>query len=87
MKSVSTTCVPLTLGQFPAAICRAAGFACASRWDNTNVTFLGYKPVDDTEIYAAEILARGEAEDEISAQFHGGFSTPMEFDRDASKID
>jgi uronate dehydrogenase len=58
-----------------------------NRWDNTNAKFLGYKPVDDSEIYAAEILARGEVENKISAQFHGGFFTPMEFDGDASKID
>ena len=58
-----------------------------SRWDNSNVEFLGYRPQDDSEIYAAEILARGEVENEISAQFHGGFFTPMEFAGDANKID
>jgi len=58
-----------------------------NRWDNTNVKFLGYKPEDDSEIYAAEILAQGKVENEISAQFHGGFFTPMEFDGDAGKID
>ena len=58
-----------------------------SRWDNSNVKFLGYHPQDDAEIYAAEILARGEVENEISAQFHGGFFTPMEFTGDASKIE
>jgi uronate dehydrogenase len=51
------------------------------------VKFLGYLPQDDSEIYAAEILARGEKENEISAQFHGGFFTPMEFDGDPSSID
>ena len=58
-----------------------------SRWDNTNVKFLGYRPQDDSELYAAEILARGQVENEISAQFHGGFFTPMEFDGDAGKVD
>ena len=58
-----------------------------SRWDNSNVKFLGYRPQDDSERYAAEILARGEAENEISAQFHGGFFTPMEFAGDPGKID
>ena len=58
-----------------------------SRWDNSNVKFLAYLPQDDSEIYAAEILARGEKENEISAQFHGGFFTPMEFDGDPSSID
>jgi len=58
-----------------------------NRWDNTSVKFLGYRPEDDAEIYAAEILARGEVENAISAQFHGGFFTPMEFAGDADKID
>jgi uronate dehydrogenase len=58
-----------------------------SRWDNTNAKFLGYKPEDDSETYAAEILAQGKVENEISAQFHGGFFTPMEFDGDPGKID
>ena len=46
-----------------------------SRWDNTNAKFLGYRPQDDFEKFAAEILARGKKEDEIAAQFHGGFYT------------
>lgn len=58
-----------------------------SRWDNTNVKFLGYRPVDDSEAFAAEILARGEKEDEVAAQFHGGFFCPMEFAGDPSLID
>ena len=58
-----------------------------SRWDNTNVKFLNYRPEDDSEIYAAEILARGTKEDEIAAQFHGGFYCPMEFSGDAGAID
>ncbi len=58
-----------------------------SRWDNTNAKFLGYRPQDDSEAFAAEILARGEKENEIAAQFHGGFYTPMEFSGDADAID
>jgi uronate dehydrogenase len=58
-----------------------------SRWDNTNVKFLGYRPQDDSEVFAAEILAMGAKEDEIAAQFHGGFYCPMEFAGDASRID
>lgn len=57
-----------------------------SRWDNTNVKFLGYRPQDDSETYAQEILAKGEVENEISAQFHGGFFTPMEFAGDTERI-
>jgi uronate dehydrogenase len=58
-----------------------------SRWDNTNVKFLGYRPQDDSEVYAQEILAKGEKENEISAQFHGGFFTPMEFAGDPDRIE
>ena len=58
-----------------------------SRWDNSNVKFLGYRPEDDSEVHAAEILARGESENQISAQFHGGFFTPMEFVGDPGRID
>jgi uronate dehydrogenase len=58
-----------------------------SRWDNTNVKFLGYRPEDDSEIFAPEILALGAKEDEIAAQFHGGFYCPMEFSGDTSQID
>src|SRR5271155_147440 len=43
-----------------------------SRWDNSNVKFLGYRPEDDSEIFAPEILAMGVKEDEVAAQFHGG---------------
>ena len=58
-----------------------------SRWDNTNVKFLGYRPEDDSEIFAAEILALGVKENEIAAQFHGAHYCPMEFTGDPSQID
>jgi uronate dehydrogenase len=58
-----------------------------SRWDNTNAIFLGYRPEDDSEVFAAEILAQGRKENEISAQFHGAHYCPMEFTGDTSQID
>jgi uronate dehydrogenase len=58
-----------------------------SRWDNTNVKFLGYRPEDDSEAFAAEILALGKKENEIAAQFHGAHYCPMEFVGDTSRID
>jgi uronate dehydrogenase len=58
-----------------------------SRWDNSNVKFLDYRPEDDSEEFAAEILASGTEEDEIAAQFHGGFYCPMEFSGDTTLID
>ena len=50
-----------------------------NRWDNSNVKFLGYAPEDDSEVFAAEILAQGIPENPVAAQFHGGFFCPMEF--------
>jgi uronate dehydrogenase len=58
-----------------------------SRWDNSNVKFLGYAPQDDAEVFAAEIFAEGKKENEISALFHGAHYCPMEFDGDTSLID
>jgi uronate dehydrogenase len=58
-----------------------------SRWDNTNVSFLGYRPQDDSEAFAGEIFAKGITEDPIAAQFHGGFFCPMEFAGDPGRID
>jgi uronate dehydrogenase len=58
-----------------------------SRWDNTNVKFLGYRPVDNSEIFAAEILALGVNENEIAAQFHGAHYCPMEFTGDTTPIE
>jgi len=57
------------------------------RWDNTNVKFLGYRPEDNSEVFAPEILAKGGRENEIAAQFHGGFYCPMEFAGDTTLID
>lgn len=50
-----------------------------NRWDNSDVKFLGYQPQDDSEVFAAEILAKDIPEDPIAAQFHGGFYCPLEF--------
>ena len=58
-----------------------------SRWDNTNVKFLGYRPQDDSEVFAAEIFACGAKENEIAAQFHGAHYCPMEFTGDTLQID
>jgi uronate dehydrogenase len=58
-----------------------------SRWDNSNVKFLGFCPEDDSEVFAAEILATGVKEDQIAAQFHGGFYCPIEFVGDILEID
>jgi uronate dehydrogenase len=56
------------------------------RWDNSKVAQLGYRPQDDAETYAAQILGSAAAEDPLAKQFHGGFYVPVDFTGDASKI-
>jgi len=58
-----------------------------NRWDNSNVKFLGYRPEDDSEVFAPEILAKNIPEDPIAAQFHGGFYCPLEFVGSTDRID
>jgi uronate dehydrogenase len=57
-------------------------------WDNSVAFELGYRPQDDSEIYAEEILAMDPPEDadEIALQFQGGVFTSAEFDGDISKL-
>jgi len=58
-----------------------------SRWDNSNVKFLGYLPQGDPASFATQILAQGKKENEIAPQFHGGFYCPIEFAGDPTEID
>lgn len=58
-----------------------------NRWDNTPVKFLGYRPQDNAEDFAAQVLATSPPEDPIAAQFHGGMYCPIEFVGDTSRID
>ena len=58
-----------------------------NRWDNTPVKFLGFRPQDDAEAYAAEVLATSPVEDPIAAQFHGGMYCPIDFVGDTTRID
>jgi uronate dehydrogenase len=58
-----------------------------NRWDNTPAKFLGYRPQDDAEMFAAEVLATSPMEDPIAAQFHGGMYCPSEFVGDTTRID
>ena len=51
-----------------------------SRWSNAGADFLGYRPEDDSERFAAEILAAGATEDKVAAAFHGGSYCPIEFE-------
>ena len=49
-----------------------------SWYDNANARRLGYAPQDDSEAYAAEVLAREQAEDPIAALYQGGAFTVEE---------
>jgi uronate dehydrogenase len=58
-----------------------------SGYRNTGLEFLGYKPQDKAEDYAAEIMRQSDTEDPISRQFHGGIYPPMGFDGDVTRIE
>lgn len=57
-----------------------------SRWSNASVDFLGYRPLDDSEVYASAILAKGIVENPLAAPFHGGFYCPIEFSGDPDRV-
>jgi uronate dehydrogenase len=57
------------------------------RYRNAGVAFLGYRPQDKAEDYAADILQTPDTEDAISRQFHGGPYTQMGFDGDLARIE
>ncbi|MFZ2739320.1 MAG: NAD(P)-dependent oxidoreductase [Burkholderiaceae bacterium] len=58
-----------------------------NRWDNTPAKFLGYRPQDDAERFASEVMLNSPVEDPIAAQFHGGMYCPIEFVGDTDRID
>jgi uronate dehydrogenase len=58
-----------------------------NRYLNTGLEFLGYRPVDNSEDYAADIERLPDTEDAISRQFHGGPYPQMGFDGDLAKIE
>ena len=58
-----------------------------NRYRNAGVEFLGYRPQDKSEDYAADILRTPDTEDAISREFHGGPYTQMGFDGDLARIE
>jgi uronate dehydrogenase len=58
-----------------------------NRYRNAGLEFLGYRPQDKAEDYAADILRSPDTEDAISRQFHGGPYTQMGFDGDLARIE
>lgn len=57
-------------------------------WDNANAYRLGYKPQDESEPYAAEILANEpEPTDLVAELFQGGPFCSFEFTGDPERID
>jgi len=49
-----------------------------SWYDNSNAYRLGYKPQDDSEIFAADILRREQPGDPVAEQYQGGVFTVAE---------
>jgi len=58
-----------------------------SRWDNSNVKFLGYRPRMTPRSSRLSFWPKATRKNEIAAQFHGGFYCPREFAGDAVLID
>lgn len=58
-----------------------------NNWDNSAVDWLGYRPQDDAEDYANEILAQADREHPIAKPFYGGIFCPEEFSGDPGEID
>ncbi len=48
-------------------------------WDNSEVEWLGYRPRDNAEKFALDIMARGEEEDPVAKAYHGGSFCSAEF--------
>jgi uronate dehydrogenase len=57
-----------------------------TKYLNSGAEFLGYRPQDNSEDHAAELMAQPDTEGTISRQFHGGPYTEMDFDGDLAKI-
>jgi uronate dehydrogenase len=57
-----------------------------NRYRNVGLDFLGYRPQDNAEDFAADILRAPDSETAISRQFHGGPYTEMGFDGDLARI-
>ena len=58
-----------------------------NRYRNVGLEFLGYRPQDNAEDYAADVLRAPDTEEAISRQFHGGPYTEMGFDGDLARIE
>jgi len=58
-----------------------------SNWDNSGVDWLGYRPEDNAEDYAAEILAQEDEEHPLAKPFYGGIFCAEEFSGDLDDID
>lgn len=56
-------------------------------WDNSGAAMLGYRPEDNAEIFASDLMSRDEPDDAIAERFHGGTYCSMEFTGDPGRID
>lgn len=58
-----------------------------SWWDNGEAEALGYRPQDNAEAFAAEVLAQPDEEDAVAAQVQGGSFASAGFSGDPSRLD
>ncbi|HEX3634751.1 MAG TPA: NAD(P)-dependent oxidoreductase, partial [Paraburkholderia sp.] len=53
-----------------------------SWWDNSGAERLGYRPTQDAEVYAEEILARPNPLDALGQRYQGGSFVGIDYSRD-----
>lgn len=58
-----------------------------NEWDNSKVDFLGYRPRDNAERFATQMLARGDKRDAVALACHGGPTCSVEFAGTVERID
>ncbi len=52
-----------------------------TKWDTGAFARIGYAPVDDAEVFAAEVLAKPRDPDPVAHRFHGGPYPALEYTR------
>ena len=58
-----------------------------SWWDNQGAERLGFRPTDDAEDYAADVLARPNPLDSLGQRFQGGSFVGLSYTRDDRAVD
>jgi uronate dehydrogenase len=74
-------------GDFHFVVAYGVSANTRSNWDNAGAAVIGYRPQDNAERFADEIMARKEADDPVAGRFHGGPYCAMDFAGNLDEID